>query len=89
MKFEPTPIMSTYLAAFAIGEYDFLEAVTKNGVKVRAYVPVGRKSLGEFGLNVATKSLDFYEDYFGVAYPLPKLDLVPLAEFSSGAMENW
>lgn len=81
--------MSTYLAAFVIGEFDFAEAKTKDGVVVRAYTPVGKKYLGEYGLFVATGALDFYKNYFGVPYPLPKLDLVPLSEFSSGAMENW
>ena len=44
---------------------------------------------GKFALEVASKALPFYEDYFGISYPLTKLDLVAISDFSSGAMENW
>jgi puromycin-sensitive aminopeptidase len=42
-----------------------------------------------FGLEVATKALPFYKDYFNIAYPLPKMDLIAIADFAGGAMENW
>lgn len=88
-KFQRTPIMSTYLLAFVIGEYDYVEQTDKNGVLVRVYTPLGKKELGRFALDVAVKTLPFYTDYFKIDYPLPKLDLIAIADFAAGAMENW
>lgn len=88
-RFERTPIMSTYLLAFVIGEYDFIEQRDSNGVLIRVYTPLGKTELGKFALEVAVKTLPFYTDYFKIAYPLPKLDLIAIADFAAGAMENW
>ncbi|RWS19687.1 puromycin-sensitive aminopeptidase-like protein, partial [Leptotrombidium deliense] len=89
VKFATSPVMSTYLVAFIVGEFDFVEDTTCNGVKVRVYTPVGKKEQGKFALDVAVKSLPFYENFFSVSYPLPKMDLIAIADFASGAMENW
>ncbi|XP_063740156.1 puromycin-sensitive aminopeptidase isoform X2 [Eleginops maclovinus] len=89
VKFATTPIMSTYLVAFVIGEYDFVEAQSSDGITVRVYTPVGKAEQGKFALEVATKTLPFYNDYFNVPYPLPKIDLIAIADFAAGAMENW
>jgi puromycin-sensitive aminopeptidase len=51
-KFERTPIMSTYLLAFVIGEYDYIEDKDRNGVLIRVYTPLGKKELGKFALEV-------------------------------------
>lgn len=87
--FMDTPLMSTYLLAFVVGEFDFIQAQTDHGVAVRVYTPPGRASHGEFALKVATQSLDGYDDYFSISYPLPKLDMIAIPEFAAGAMENW
>mmetsp|Transcript_115080 Transcript_115080/g.245862 ORF Transcript_115080/g.245862 Transcript_115080/m.245862 type:complete len:882 (+) Transcript_115080:55-2700(+) len=87
--FMDSPKMSSYLLAFVVGEFDFLQAQTQHGVSVRVFTPPGHSSEGEFALNVACKSLDGYDDYFGIPYPLPKLDMVAIPEFAAGAMENW
>uniref|UniRef100_A0A671NVQ0 Puromycin-sensitive aminopeptidase n=1 Tax=Sinocyclocheilus anshuiensis TaxID=1608454 RepID=A0A671NVQ0_9TELE len=89
VTFATTPIMSTYLVAFVIGEYDFVESQSSDGVTVRVYTPVGKAEQGRFALEVATKTLPFYKDYFRVPYPLPKIDLIAIADFAAGAMENW
>uniref|UniRef100_A0A3P8ZUA0 Aminopeptidase n=1 Tax=Esox lucius TaxID=8010 RepID=A0A3P8ZUA0_ESOLU len=89
VKFATTPIMSTYLVAFVIGEYDFVEAQSSDGVTVRVYTPTGKAEQGKFALEVAVKTLPFYKDYFSVPYPLPKIDLIAIADFAAGAMENW
>ena len=81
--------MSTYLLAFIVGEFDFVEERDSNGVLVRVYTPVGKAEQGKFALDVAVKTLPFYTDYFNVAYPLPKMDLIAIADFAAGAMENW
>lgn len=76
--------MSTYVMAFAIGEFDFVERRTTDGVLCRVYTPVGKKERGNFALDVVTKSLEFYQNYFGIPYPLPKMDLLGVTEFGSG-----
>ena len=55
---------------------------------VRVYTPLGKKEQGRFGLYVAAKVLPYYKEYFGVEYPLPKLDLVAVADFSAGKKNN-
>ena len=87
--FEPTPRMSTYLLAFAYGELGYKEAKTKDGVVVRTYATPDNVGLTKHGLDVAVRALEFFSDYFGVPYPLKKLDMIALPDFSSGAMENW
>ncbi|KAK6166547.1 hypothetical protein SNE40_023207 [Patella caerulea] len=89
VKYGTTPIMSTYLLAFIVGDYDYVEGKDQDGVIVRVYTPVGKKEQGLFALEVAIKTLPFYKNYFGIAYPLPKMDLIAIADFSAGAMENW
>ncbi|XP_011692376.1 PREDICTED: puromycin-sensitive aminopeptidase isoform X2 [Wasmannia auropunctata] len=89
LTFERTPIMSTYLVAVVVGAFDYIEDMSSDGVLVRVYVPKGKKKQGQFALEVATKVLPYYKTYFGIAYPLPKIDLIAIADFSSGAMENW
>jgi puromycin-sensitive aminopeptidase len=87
--FETTPIMSTYLLAFATGEVGYKEAKTKRGVTVRTYATPDNVEMTAFALDVAVKTLEFYEDYFGIDYPLAKCDMIALPDFASGAMENW
>jgi aminopeptidase N len=87
--FEDTPKMSTYLLAFVYGELAHKSAKSKNGVEIGIYSTPDKIALTDFGLDVAVKALDFYEEYFGVPYPLPKLDIIGLPDFSAGAMENW
>jgi puromycin-sensitive aminopeptidase len=87
--FETTPKMSTYLVAFVYGEMDFKEATTKDGVIVRTYATPGNVEHTEFALDVAVKTLEFYNDYFDIPYPLAKCDFLALPDFAAGAMENW
>ncbi len=87
--FEKTPKMSTYLLAFVFGEMEYIRQKTKDGVEVRAYATKQNVALTDFALDVAVKCLEFYNDYFGIAYPLDKCDLIALPDFASGAMENW
>ena len=87
--FETTPKMSSYLLAFVIGEMDHMEATAKNGVKVTCYATPDQKNKLAYSVDVAVKSLEFFENYFQIKYPLQKLDMVALPDFSSGAMENW
>ncbi len=87
--FETTPHMSTYLLAFIYGELGYLERKTKDHVVVRTYATPDNVEHTEFALGVAVKCLEFFNDYFGIDYPLEKCDLIALPDFASGAMENW
>lgn len=89
VTFEETPIMSTYLVAFVIGELEYLESKTKDNVLVRVITTPGKKHKAKFALDFAIKALEYYNDYFKIPYPLPKLDLIEIPDFESGAMENW
>ena len=89
-QFETSPRMSTYLVAWVVGELQKKSAHTKGGVEVNLWAtPAQPASSLDFGLDIATQTIDFFDDYFGVPYPLPKSDHVALPDFSSGAMENW
>jgi aminopeptidase N len=82
--------MSTYLLAFVTGNLHKKSAKTKSGVDVNVWATTVQPAESlDFALDVATRSIEYFEDYFGVPYPLPKADHVALPDFSSGAMENW
>ena len=94
VEFEKTPIMSTYLLAFAFGDFDYLEASTErqyNGknIPVRVYTTRGLQDQGQWGLEHTHKIVDYYSEIFGIDYPLPKVDVLAVHEFTQGAMENW
>ncbi len=89
VRFAPTPKMSTYLLAFLVGEFEYLERKSKNGVLVRVYTTPGKKHQSEFALDTTVRVLDFYEDYFNIKYPLNTLDMIAIPDFTSLAMENW
>eukprot|EP00484_Ammonia_sp_Unknown_P001996 CAMPEP_0197023626 /NCGR_PEP_ID=MMETSP1384-20130603/4294_1 /TAXON_ID=29189 /ORGANISM="Ammonia sp." /LENGTH=884 /DNA_ID=CAMNT_0042451869 /DNA_START=21 /DNA_END=2675 /DNA_ORIENTATION=+ len=89
VTFDKTPKMSTYLLAWVIGEFEYIEAKTSRDIIVRIYTSVGSKDKAQYALKVAVKCLDFYEKYFDIKYPLPKCDMIALADFAAGAMENW
>ena len=89
-SFETTPKMSTYLLAFVIGELQNKGGKTKDGVAVNVYAtPIQPASSLDFALEHSIKTIEFFNDYFGVPYPLPKSDQVALPDFANGAMENW
>lgn len=88
--FETTPRMSSYLLAWVIGELHKKTATTKGGVEVNVWAtPAQPASSLDFGLDIATRTIDFFDDFFDTPYPLAKSDHVALPDFSSAAMENW
>lgn len=89
-RFETTPKMSTYLLAFAYGDLQSKSGKTKDGVAVNVWATKAHPADAlDFALEVGVKSVDFFNEYYGVPYPLPKVDHIALPDFSSGAMENW
>ena len=89
IRFASTPKMSTYLLAFIVGDFEYIEAKTKDKKLVRVFSTPGKKHQAKFALECAVKTLEFYEKYFDIAYPLPVLDMIAIPDFQSGAMENW
>eukprot|EP01132_Coremiostelium_polycephalum_P010800 gene10800-13221_t len=89
IKFYETPLMSTYVLGYMIGDFQYIERMTKEDVRVRVYSVKGTKEDSEFALDVATKTLSFFTNYFEIPYPLKKCDQVALPEMSHSAMENW
>ena len=88
--FEPTPRMSTYLLAWVIGKFHGKTIKNAHGVEITTYATLAQDlDAVDFANDIAARSLEFYDDNFGVPYPLKKLDQVALPDFEAGAMENW
>ncbi|HEY3707593.1 MAG TPA: M1 family metallopeptidase [Terracidiphilus sp.] len=88
LKFGTTPKMSTYLVAFLVGDFQ-CTAGEQDGVKIRVCATPDKVSLTQYGVDVAKYVLHYYDNYFGIHYPLKKLDLIGLPDFEAGAMENF
>ncbi len=87
-KFARSPIMSTYLLYLGVGEFEFLEG-RLGKTQIRIITTKGKKMLGKVSLEFTKQFLSYFEDYFQIKYPLPKLDMIAIPDFASGAMENW
>ncbi len=88
--FETTPRMSTYLLAFTCGEFQCKETTTKDGVVVKVWsTKLHSPDALDYALDITKKGIEFFNDYYGVPYPLPKCDNVAIPDFSAAAMENW
>src|SRR5262245_51696924 len=86
--FAPTPPMSSYLNVFVAGELEFIESQV-GPTQIRVITTRGKAELGRFALEASAQILQYYNDYFGVPYPLPKLDQIAIPGGFGGAMENW
>ena len=89
VRFAETPIMSTYLLAFVIGDLVSVEAPAAGGTKVGVWTTRGKENQAGFALDTSVKLLGYFNEYFGIPYPLPKLDHIAIPDFAAGAMENW
>jgi len=88
VTFAETMIMSTYLVAFVVGPFEATEVTMVRGVPVRIVYPVGKGHLCAWAMEAAVHALEFFTDYFAIAYPGDKVDLVAIPDFAAGAMEN-
>jgi aminopeptidase N/puromycin-sensitive aminopeptidase len=80
--------MSTYLVAFLVGDFQ-CTAGTSDGVAIRSCATPDKVALTPYSVDVAKFVLHYYNNYFGIPYPLKKLDLIALPDFEAGAMENF
>src|SRR5690606_29146299 len=91
VTFATTPLMSSYLLFFAVGDFERLSTKGPGGVDVGIVSPAGSGEQARLALESTPPILEYYTDYFGVPYPLPKLDNIAAPGQSQffGAMENW
>ena len=89
VTFAESPIMSTYLLAFVIGDLSYIEQTGDNGTLMRVFTTRGREEQGRYALEASIRLLEFFNNYFGIPYPLPKMDHIAIPDFAAGAMENW
>src|SRR5947209_1704759 len=87
--FARTPKMPSYLVVPTAGDLASISAVGSDGVKQSVWAIKGDEQNGQYALESATKILPYYDDYFGVKFPLPKLDHIAIPGGFGGAMENW
>lgn len=88
VSFNTTPLMSTYLVAFIVGDLKYVET-SDYRVPIKVYATPGSEHLGAYSADIAAKTLKFFEEKFDIPYPLPKCDMVAIHDFSAGAMENF
>ncbi|HYK23807.1 MAG TPA: M1 family metallopeptidase [Candidatus Acidoferrum sp.] len=88
VRFAATPPMSSYLNVFVAGELESIES-RSGPTQLRVIATKGKAEMGRYALEATAQILQYYNDYFGVAYPLPKLDQIALPGGFGGAMENW
>ena len=88
--YEDSVKMSTYLLAFVVSEFEYRQSMpTSNDVRFRIWSRKEAIDQTEYAADIGPKILEYYEKYFDVPYPLPKQDMIAIADFSAGAMENW
>ena len=88
IRFADTMPMSSYLVAFVVGPLEATDWVDVDGIPIRIVHVPGKGALTEFGLDVAAFCLRWFQEYYGIAYPSDKVDLLALPDFAAGAMEN-
>jgi aminopeptidase N len=88
--------MPPYLVAFILAHYDFiptnntmLKYLNKSSPEFRIYTRKQLLGLAEYASSIGPRVLEYYGDYFGIPYPLPKLHMAAIPDFAAGAMENW
>ena len=85
--FDTTVRMSTYLIAFAFGDMQAKETTTKSGVKIGVFATKAHKANElDFALDIAKRSIEFYEDFYQTPYPLPHSWQLALPDFSAGKL---
>ncbi|KAI8808482.1 peptidase family M1-domain-containing protein [Cladochytrium replicatum] len=91
--FRTTVLQSTYIIAWALGDFEYIEDILRRDdgseLVVRVYATRGKQHYLGLALEMAIKALAFYENYFEIRCPLPKVDLAAIPSFPIGAMENF
>ncbi|XP_037798468.1 aminopeptidase N-like [Penaeus monodon] len=88
-RYEKSVPMSTYLVAFVVSDFVQINTTVNDNVVLRVWARREVIDQAEYAMKIGPKILSFFEKYFNVPFPLPKMDMVALPDFSAGAMENW
>ena len=88
IKFSPSPKMSSYLVALTVGDWKCASDEV-DGIKLNVCTVPGKENLTRFPLDATKAILHYYNNYYAIKYPLPKLDQIAVPDFQAGAMENW
>ena len=89
VSFAETPVMSTYILAFVVGDLRSIEEQAPDGTLMRIWSTPGKEEHGRFALETSIRLLAYFNEYFGIPYPLQKMDHLAIPDFAAGAMENW
>ncbi|KAK7072474.1 hypothetical protein SK128_018345, partial [Halocaridina rubra] len=87
--FETSVPMSTYLVAFVVSDFEYLNSTQNDHVLFRVWARSSAINQTDYAVEKGPQALTYYEGYFGVLFPLPKQDMIAILDFSAGAMENW
>jgi len=81
--------MSTYLVAYTVNDFSFKPSTLPSGTLFRTWARPNAIDQCDYAAEFGPKVLQYYEELFGIKFPLPKVDQIAVPDFSSGAMENW
>jgi len=81
--------MSTYLVAFVVSKFKYVEMTRDNDVRFRIWTEPSSLDQAAYAREIGPKILEFFEGYFNISFPLPKQDMIAIPDFGAGAMENW
>ncbi|XP_077992209.1 aminopeptidase N-like [Glandiceps talaboti] len=87
--FASTPKMSTYVVGFAVTDFEKVCHTSREKVEVCAWARSNAIDQVDYAMNIAVPILQYYEDYFDIQFPLPKIDMVATPDYGAGGMENW
>uniref|UniRef100_A0A915D487 Aminopeptidase N n=1 Tax=Ditylenchus dipsaci TaxID=166011 RepID=A0A915D487_9BILA len=87
--FDETLPMSSYLLALVVSDFEYVERRTNKNTRFRIWARSDAVNLTSYALSAGIKVLEYYEDYYGIPFPLPKQDMMAFPDFAAGAMENW
>ncbi|XP_048828516.1 alanyl (membrane) aminopeptidase-like b [Brienomyrus brachyistius] len=88
-EFNPTPKMSTYLLVFTVSEFERIPAMGNNKIRTWARPEAISAGQADYAQKTAESILPAFEDFYGIRYPLSKLEQIAIPDFSAGGMENW
>ncbi|XP_010890698.1 glutamyl aminopeptidase [Esox lucius] len=88
-SFQRSVLMSTYLVCFAVHQFTFVNRTSSRGIPLRIYAQPSQIGTAEYAANMTVVIFDFFEEYFNMNYSIPKLDMIAIPDFGTGAMENW
>lgn len=88
VAFQPTPPMASYLVALTVGDFEELRDEA-DGIQLGIYTTPGKQEQARYALDLTKQVVTYMNEYFGVRYPLPKLDQIALPSTGASGMENW